>query len=305
LDSLLIRTLWFLLDSLDVRILRELVNDRSRYPLQSDVRQSLTTVAETLKVDRKTVSHRIHNLSELGFLKGWFVFANPRLFDLRVAHARGDVPQPVRPKMKDDAIRKIKLVQGVWMVVDHFGSSFRAVMYFEDEASLRKQIELIARVSNCYNLLYREIHFPPCAVELSEEDLRLVKSIQIDPIKPYDVIAKETGMSNKTVGRRLERMLGGRALFTIPSLEPRALTGAFLAELLVVCESPEAMRRANGAIASHVDECLMSAQLGDPEHMLFLLLMTRASQVREILGWVREQPGVKDAFLDPVEIRIE
>jgi DNA-binding Lrp family transcriptional regulator len=293
------------LDSLDVKMLREFVNDGSRYPLQSDVRQSFSALAEKLKVDRKTVRFRIRKLQESGFLKGWFVFPNPGLFDLRVAHARGDVPQPVRPKMKDDAIRKIKLVQGVWTIVNHFGSSFRVVMYFEDEASLRKQIELIARVSNCDDLMHREIHFPPCALELSEDDLGLVKSIQTDPTKPYDGIAKETGLSNKAVRNRLERMLGGRALFIIPSLEPRALAGAFLAELLVVCESPEAMKRANGAIASHVDECLMSAQLGDTEHMLFLLLMTRTSQVREILGWVREQQGVKDAFLDVVEERIE
>jgi DNA-binding Lrp family transcriptional regulator len=293
------------LDDLDVRVCREFMQDRGTYPLQSDIRQSFSKVADRLGIDEATVRRRITKLRESGFMKDSYVFPNPGLFELRVAHARLDVPRGVRPRMKDDLTRKIKLVQGVWTIANHFGSSMRVVMYFEDEASLRRQTELISRISNCDDFLYREIHFPPCAVELSEDDLELVKSIQTDPSKPYDEIANQTGTSSRMVKRRLERMLEGRALFMIPSLRPRALEGALLAELLVVCESPEAMRRANGEIAAHIDDCLMSAQLGDPEHMLFLLVITKPSRVREILEWVMRRPGVKDAFLDLVEERIE
>jgi len=293
------------LDRLDVSILREFVQDRGTYPLQSDFRQSFRKVAGKLEIDGATVRHRIKKLRESGFMKDLYVFANPGLFYLRVAHARVVVSQPGQLMMKDDAIRKIKLVHGVWTIVNHFGISLRVVLYFEDEASLRKQIELIARISNCEDVLYREVHFPPCGMALSEDDLALVVTIQTDPTKSYGRIAREIGLSYKTVKRMLERMHEGRALFIIPSLVPRSLTGATLAELLVLYENPEAMRKANGAIASHVDEYLMSAQLGDPEHLLFLLALTNISQVKEILDWVRRQPGVKNAFLDLVEERVE
>src|SRR5713101_3357069 len=198
---------------------REFVQDRGTYPLQSDIRQSFRTVAEKLEIDDSTVRYRIKKLQESGFMKDWYVFANPGLFYLRVAHARVVVSQQFQPTMKDDAIRKIKLVHGVWTIINHFGSSMRVVLYFEDETSLRKQIELIARVSSADNILYREIHFPPCAISLSGDDLELVKSIQTDPNKPYDAIAKETGLSNRAVKRRLENMLLGKALFMLPSFD--------------------------------------------------------------------------------------
>ena len=72
-----------------------------------------------------------------------------------------------------------------------------------------------------------------------------------------------------------------------------------------VARLTEAMKKENGRIESHIDRHLMSAQLGDPEHMLFLLVITNISQVKEILNWVKQQPGVKSAFLDLVEGRIE
>jgi len=276
------------LDNLDVRIFREFVQDRGAYPLQSDIRQPVMKVATKLNIDVATVRNRIKKLHESGFMKDWYVFPNPSLFDLGVAHARGDVL--AQSTMKDDAIRKIRLVQGIWTIINHFGSSMRVILYFEDQASLKKQIELIARISSSENILHREIHFPQCAVTLSEDDLEVVGSILTDPTKSYNAISKETGLSNKTVKRRLERMLRGRALFMIPSLNPESLSGATLAELLVFYESPEAMKKENGRIETH---------------MLFLLVITNISQVKEILNWVKQQPGVKSAFLDLVEGRIE
>ena len=78
--------------------------------------------------------------------------------------------------IKHDVIRKIKLIQGVWMIINHFGSSMRVVLYFGHEASLKKQIELITEISNCDDLLYREIHFPRCTIGLTEHDLTLKES---------------------------------------------------------------------------------------------------------------------------------
>jgi DNA-binding Lrp family transcriptional regulator len=133
----------------------------------------------------------------------------------------------------------------------------------------------------------------------------VVGSILTDPNKTYNAVANETGLSNKTVKRRLERMLQGHALFMMPSLDPRFLRGATLGELLVFYESPEAKKKENDRIRSHIDALLMSAQLGDPEHMLFQLAITNISQVKEILSWVKDQPAVKSAYLDLVEERVE
>jgi uncharacterized delta-60 repeat protein len=290
------------LDILDIRILREFIQDAGTYPLQSDIRKSFRTAARKLHVAESTVRARVKILNATEFLKGWDVFPNPGLFGLRVAHCRCDV---VSQPLKKDAMRKIRLIQGVWTIVNHFGNSIRVSLYYEDEQSLKKQIELIARISRSENTIYRETHFPNCDVRLTERDWEIVRSIQRSPMKSYDTISKETGLSNKTVKRRLQRMVRGRALFTIPSINPRGLSGAMLGELLVIYDSPEAKRNVNRRIGTHVDDYVLSAQLGDPEHTLFLILITNISQVNEILNWVKQQPGVKSAFLDLVEERVE
>jgi DNA-binding Lrp family transcriptional regulator len=163
----------------------------------------------------------------------------------------------------------------------------------------------MARISNTDNILCREIHFPPCDPVLSEEDLALVICIQTDPTKPYTRISTETGLSSRAVKRRLERMLQERALFTIPTIDPTAFTGGTLAELLVFFESPETMRKAKSEITARIGEYLIWAQLADRDHILFQLVITNISQVKTILSWVKRQPGVKYAFLDLVEERVE
>jgi DNA-binding Lrp family transcriptional regulator len=293
------------LDILDVRIFRELNQDKGSSPLQSDIRQSFRRVAGKLEIDEGTVRHRVAKLKESGFMKPWYVFPNPQIFGLRVAHARFVVHPPVQPTTKEEAMRKINLVPGVWVLVNHFGGSMRVVLYFEDEASLRNQLELIAAISNSDQTLWREIHFPSCAARLSNDDLAVVKSIQKDPTKSYALVSKETGLSSKTVKRRLERMLEGKALFVISGLNPASLRGAMLVELLVLCKSPGAMREAQVQIAAKMGEYLAWAQLADDDHMLFLLLLTSTSQIKMILNWVTHQPSVVRAFMDLVEERIE
>jgi len=288
-----------------VRIFRELNQDKGSSPLQSDIRQSFRRVAGNLEIDEGTVRHRVAKLKESGFMKPWYVFPNPQIFGLRIAHARFVIHPQVQPTTKEEAMRKIRLVPGVWVLVNHFGGSMRVVLYFEDEASLRNQLELIAAISNSDQTLWREIHFPSCAARLSDDDLAVVKSIQKDPTKSYALVSKETGLSSKTVKRKLERMLEGKALFVISGLNPASLRGAILVELLVLCKSPGAMREAQVQIAAKMGEYLAWAQLADGDHMLFLLLLTSTSQIKMVLNWVTQQPSVVRAFLDLVEERIE
>ena len=157
------------------------MQDRGTSPLKSDVRQSFKKVAKSLNIDVGTVRDRINKLQDSGFIKGWHVFPNPHLFNLGVAHARVEIP--AQYTMKEDMLRKIRLMPGVWMIVNHYSNSIRVILYFEDEESLRKQIELIATISNSENILHREILFPLCAIALSHDDLAVIDCIQKDSTK--------------------------------------------------------------------------------------------------------------------------
>lgn len=290
------------MDKLDVRIFREFAQDREAIPLQSDIRKSLRAVAKNLGVDEVTVRNRVRKLQEAGFLKGWRVFPNPNLLHCRVAHCRCTV-QP--PSFKDDAIRKIKLIPGVLAIVNYFGDSIRVTLYFEDEQSFRKLRELITRICNSQDLVHVEAYYPPCSITLSHRDWEIVRSIQDDPRKSYDAISNATGISNKAVMRRLNKMVQGKALFITVSIDPRRLSGAMLGHLLVSYENLHYGKEVYQKVVSHLEECLLFTAKGNMEHSVFLVLLTNISEVRELLNWLKQQTGVRMAHLDIVEEYIE
>ncbi len=290
------------MDKLDVRIFREFVQDRASYPFQSDIKKSIIAVASRLDVDRSTVRDHIRRLHKSKIMNEWHVFPNPKLLGLALAYCRYDVPLH---SPKGDAIEKIKLIHGVWTIVDHFGNSLRVILFYEDQQSLRNQVELIARILGSQSHVHHEILFPASDLNLTKMDWQIIKSIEKNPAKSYEAMSRELNLSNKTVQRRLKRMIHGRALFTMPSIPPESIMGAMLAEILVVFRGPEAERESVGKIRSYLDDSLLSAQLGDSEHALFLILVRNITETRKISEWLKQQIGVKSLYLDIIQERID
>ena len=100
-------------------------------------------------------------------------------------------------------------------------------------------------------------------------------------------------------------MIEERALFVIPSLNPKALDGAIIADLVVFYANPESKSGVDERIVSQFDKLLIRAELGDIEHGFFNLIIRNISKAKEILTWVKEQPGVGRAFVELVQDRIE
>ncbi len=127
------------MDKLDVRIMRELLRADATPP---NIRRSFRAIARRLRVDENTVRNRIEKLQRSGFLKGWLIGVNPNLLGEKVARLWFDV-QPQSDKA--NTIRKISLVQGIESIMDYFGASLSAMLCYEDEQILNKNIELICQ----------------------------------------------------------------------------------------------------------------------------------------------------------------
>ena len=289
-------------DSLDVRVCRELFRDRAGPLLRSDFRRSYRSMARKLQVDEVTVRNRIKRFQQSGFLKGWQLIVNPRLLGVRLAQLWFDVRPP---SAKDELVRKLSLIHGVLAISDSYGSSLALVIMFESELAAKKEFELIARMSNAQNLARANIPFPVCTIELTHTDWRIIKAIQTNPRQSYSIISREVGTSQKTVKRRLRRMIQEKALFVIPSWNPRALDGAIIADLVVFYANPGSKTDLDNRIVSRFDALLVSTRLSDIEHGFFNLLIRNISEAKEILVWVNEQPGVGKAFIELVQDRIE
>lgn len=290
------------MDSLDVRIYREFFHGRTGPPLESDIRRSYRSAAKKLRIDEVTIRNRIKRLQLSGFLKGWRLVVNPTLLGLRF----GQLWLNVRPLSgKDDMIRKLSLMHGVLVISDYYGSGLTLVVVYESEIAAKKEFELIAEISNAESLIRANIPFPECSIELTRTDWRIVKTIQTDPRQSYNVISREAEISEKTTKRRLQRMIEERALFIVPSINPKALDGAIIADLVVFYPNREAKSDIDKRIVSHVDKFLIRAQLMDTEHSFFNLIIRNIAEAKEILTWVKQQPGIGTAFVELVQNRIE
>ncbi len=290
------------MDSLDVRVYKELFHGQTGPPLGSDIRRSYRSVARKLRIDEVTIRNRIKRLQQSGFLKGSRLVVNPSLLGVRL----GELWLNVRPpSSKDDLINKLRFMPGVLVISDYYGSSLTIVIMFESEISAKKELELIARISNAESMVRANIIFPGCTTELTHTDWRIIKAIQTDPRRSYPVISREVGISEKTAKRRLQRMIEGRALFVVPSINPKALDGAILADLVVFYANSEAKTDVDNRIVSQFDKLIIRAQLSDNEHGFFNLIIRNISKAKEILTWVKEQPGVGSAFIELVQDRIE
>jgi len=289
------------LDTLDIRIFRELLQGYAGSPLTSDFRKSLRTVARKLQVDHVTVSRRIESLHKTGVLGGWQLFVNPHVLGVKIAKFRFDVPQSA----KEGLMRKLRLVEGVVTIISHYGSSFLLILYYENENSLRKKAELVQRMSNAENFVRTEIPFPECKVPLSKTDWGILMSFRRNPTRPLKAISSDLRLSARTVKRRVGKMMEGLVMFALPSLNPKALHGATAADLTVAYTDPELKNEADKKIIARLGEYLTRAELGDREHGEFNLVLPNISMAQEILEWAKGQPEVRQVRVDLVQDRVE
>ncbi|TLX97677.1 MAG: AsnC family transcriptional regulator [Thaumarchaeota archaeon] len=289
------------MDSLDVRVCRELFHSRTG-PLDSDFRRSYRSIARKLRIDEVTIRNRIKRFQQSGFLKGWRLIVNPNLLGVKLTQLWFDVRPP---SAKDDLVRKLRLIHGALAISDYHGSWMTLIIMYESEGSAKKEFELIARISNAENLVCASIPFPGCTIDLTPTDWRIIKAIQGNPRQSYSVVSREVGISQKTVRRRLQRMIEERALFAVPSWNPQALDGAIMADLIVFYANPESKADLDNRIVSHFDKFLIWTRLSSIDHGFFNLIIGNISKAKEILTWVKEQPGVGSAFVELVQDRIE
>lgn len=289
-------------DGLDIRIFRELVQDKGNSPLVSETRKSFRAIAKELQVNEVTAWKRVRRLRHIGFLKGWRILVNPGLFGLRLFQVWIDVPSP---RMKNVLLTKLAQLPSVLVIVDYVGSLLYLVLYHESQRYLKNQLRLIGPTFTTRKIRFLELPVPECQVTLSRTDLEIIKSIQKEPRKSASAIAGQLGLSTRTVTRHMEKMTEGRAFFVLPSIDPKRLEGSIATDLLVFYDSPASKNMLDGLIKTHVDEYLLRAELNSLDHGFFNLMIPNISRASEILSWVNSQHGVRESRIDLVQDRLE
>ena len=253
-------------------------------------------------VDEGTVRRRVSRWEKSGFLRGWVIFLNPELIGLALAQLWFDT---FSNSGKEDVIKKLRLIDGVVVITNHIGNSMYVAMLYDNEGTFRRRLELIQRLANPEDLYYSTVRLPACTVQLSDTDLRILRLIQRKPRLPYAEISTRLGISTRTAKRRLSSLVKGRAVFVLPSMDPKQLDGATVADLLVRYSDPKLKGAVDEEISRRFEERLVRAEVGGYDMSFFNFFVTNVAQAQGILNIVEDKPGVASARIDLVQDRVE
>ena len=140
------------MDALDVKILRALISESRASPSSAEVRLSLRAIAARIGADDMTVNYRYKRLQKSGALSDWHLILNPSFFGRSVL----DVVVDVQPESeKADMIRKLKLVDGVIMILTFFGRALRILSMYSTNESRSRAVELITNSLTLASVCFR------------------------------------------------------------------------------------------------------------------------------------------------------
>jgi len=235
------------MDSLDLGILRELSRDQIVWFGSLDPRFSAAQIARRLRVDRATVSCRLHLWERQGFLTGHEIVPSPLVFGASIAggNLRVDALRH-KPRILED----LALVPGVISAVDHVGPWVALLFAFETRPGLERSRRLLAKlegvgeVTPCVPFQAPEPNVAPTPL-----DWRILNALRTRPRRPLHDIAKSVPISAKTLARRMDGLVRGRVMWYLPLLDFTRYTKATVTRLVVTVRPGAILERVSEAAA--------------------------------------------------------
>jgi DNA-binding Lrp family transcriptional regulator len=205
------------------------------------------------------------------------------------------------PSGKGDLKRQISAMDKVLLVCDYLGSKLSVVFCYRDEEDLKKITRRITRLANFEDVVYQNKPFLPCKnLKLTPADWKIISALQkSDPWKKsFSSVAREAGLSTKTVKNRIQRLVGEGAIYLLVSVNLESFKGFVPADLNIVYENPEYRDEVVDMVKEFLGETLVFADIEDRQHGYFALALPRIARIRTIENWVKSCEGVRNARVE-------
>ena len=290
------------MDQLDVRLFRSLVSTSGIAPSRAQVSSSLKAIARQLGADDATISYRYKRMQEKGCFSSWSLMVNPSFFGYRML----DVMVDVQPESaKADLIRKLRLVHEVTGIVNFYGKALKVIDMHRGEDSRSRIVDLISRLTNAETLTQFRWTFPQSRTErMTETDLVIFSAFSKDARKSPVLVAKELGLSVRTIRIRVDRLRGENTIFALPSLNFVDAAGFIPVHLSYAYSTENSKSLVDRAMLSHFDTSYLWGGFTDSAVGYLMINATTMSDVRRTLEWAEAQHGVASARVDIVTDQI-
>lgn len=289
------------MDELDIKILRELTHGSHEGLAWGEIGPSYRMLGRKLGISRDVVRTRAERMSRGGFIRVFPVQVNPTLLGVEMGAVALDPPGDLPTA---GLVDKISLIDGVILIARHVGGLIGLTFYYAGEKDRDRKIGLVEAICGATKAKFTEIPFPPCTVSLSSKDWKILATLQRRRTETAGQIARELGISPRTLKRHTKRMIDGMGIATLVSSDVRALTGAVIGNLQVEYSPAVSRTATDRALLRELDRQMIYAGLWT-KFSLFTLVLPSIPSASEVTEKVRKIKGVKEARLDLVEERKE
>jgi len=206
------------LDDLDVFILKMLTTNS---------RMSDHSIAKKLQVTTNTVKNRIRHLVKEGVLQGFETHLSATFFNAThcwlSAQLYGNEPE-------EKIVEELGKIDKVSFIMPTTENLMLIAMDFFNSTDLDNTIQRMSGrkgVTSIQTYIYSSRHLHK-KIDISPLDWKIIKSIRFNSRKSPSEIARECGISTRTVNRRLTRLYDGGVIHYIIAFDPMASKGTIV-----------------------------------------------------------------------------
>jgi len=270
-------------------LMQELWGSPSRW----NSRRSYTDVARRLGVDEETVRNRLRRLKESGTLIGWRLVPNPSLF------GRSSIMQYLTfgsSLAKEKAISKLKDLDGVIIAASLYSTDLLLTIFDDEERSASRELTSLGAEKKPSEM--SGMGLPTTNFRMTPTDWQITRLMLRDAEKKISQVASSVKVSIRTVKRRLDAMMDNSAVFIMPMIDQTKSTGV---AYQVLVESEEGKKTEVDRLVTPKIPNLVFKTGDTSNNLIYGFSGRNVSEGKELLGWIRSQPGVRAARVNIVE----
>ena len=215
-----------ILDEIDFEILKL---------LDKNCRISYSKIAEKIELPLRNVSVRIDNLIKEGVIERFTVQFNYNSLGFR--HYIGSV-RPPEGKKTINLFQELKLITEIYRMWELIDGSLTISFFCRDAKHLEEVINNVLKTrADLHSYSETRVHFP-LDIPYSMRDWQIIFYLLNNSRASKKEIAQALNISEKTVNRRLNRMINMKIISFIPEINFEAITGIIPAVISLETEGP-------------------------------------------------------------------
>ena len=271
------------LDDLDISILKMLTTNS---------RRSDHGIARKLNVTANTVKNRIRNLVEEGVLLGFETHLSATFFNATHCWLAAELSGS---ELEEKIIDEIGEIDKVNFIMPTTENLMLIAMDFFNSTDLDNTIQQMSRIkeiTGIQTLIYSSQHLHR-KIEISPLDWKIIKSVRFNNRKSPSEIAKECGVSARTVNRRLRRLHDGGVIRHTITFDPMASRGTIVYGINTEYDARFPRDKVVRSITSSVENLFNHFVMVNSPTVLLIFFGKRFSDIHDNENAIKAVEGVR------------